>query len=229
MDQNATPAEQLAARGFQLQRDAFDRLILTDADGRKLVGVEPVRAFPISSPEEWLSIINAEGGEVLCIREIDKLPGEVRKILEEELSRREFVPIIECITSVSADVDPSEWRVETDRGETAFLLDSEDDVRRLGTYKALLIDTHGIRYLIPDTRRLDYASRRILDRYFSHVVKRSAGDALWRRWGIRSHLQVLHQLLRPDVRTGQEDRMVRRPCNIMVHRPVRVERLSRTA
>ena len=42
--------------------------------------------------------------------------------------------------------------METDRGETTFLLDSEDDVRRLGDYKALFIDTHGIRYLIPDTR-----------------------------------------------------------------------------
>jgi len=166
MTSNLTPAEQLAARGFQLHRDAFDRLVLTDADGRKLVGVEPVRAFPISSPGEWLSIMNADGGEVLCIREIGNLSPDVRTVLEEELSRREFVPIIERITNVMADVDPSQWQVVTDRGETTFLLDSEDDVRRLETYKALLIDTHGIRYLIPDTRKLDYASRRILDRYF---------------------------------------------------------------
>jgi len=166
MTQTATPAEQLAARGFQLHRDAFDRLVLTDADGRILVGVEPVRAFPISSPQEWLSIVDAEGREVLCIREFGDLPSELRPILEEELSRREFVPIIQRITGVTADVDPSQWHVETDRGPTSFLLDSEDDVRRLGPYKALFIDTHGIRYLIPDTRVLDYASRRILDRYF---------------------------------------------------------------
>jgi len=166
MTQTATPAEQLAARGFQLHRDAFDRLVLTDADGRILVGVEPVRAFPISSPQEWLSIVDAEGREVLCIREFGTLPSEVRSILEEELSRREFVPIIQRITGVSDDVDPSQWHVETSRGPTSFLLDSEDDVRRLGPYKALFIDTHGIRYLIPDTRVLDYASRRILDRYF---------------------------------------------------------------
>jgi Domain of unknown function (DUF1854) len=166
MDQDIIPAEQLAARGFKLHRDAYDRLVLTDADGRILVGVDPVRAFPISSPDEWLSIINAEGNEVLCIRHPQALPSEVRKILDEELSRREFVPNIERIVEVSADVDPSQWRVQTDRGETTFLLDSEDDVRRLGTYKALFIDNHGIRYLIPDTRALDYASRRILDRYF---------------------------------------------------------------
>lgn len=166
MDQTITPAEQLAARGFQLHRDAFERLVLTDADGRKLVGVEPIRAFPISSPQEWLSIIDAEGHEVLCIREFDQLPADIRKILEEELSCREFVPIIQRIASVTADVDPSEWHVETNRGLTSFLLDSEDDVRRLGPNKALVVDTHGIHYLIPDTRALDYASRRILDRYF---------------------------------------------------------------
>jgi hypothetical protein len=166
MTQNATPAEQLAARGFQLQRDAFERLILTDADGRKLIGVEPVRAFPISASHEWISIMDAEGHEVLCVRDYEKLPPELRIILDEELSRREFVPIIQRIISVSADVDPSEWLVETDRGQTSFLLDSEDDVRRLGPNQALFIDSHGIRYLIPDTRAMDYDSRRILDRYF---------------------------------------------------------------
>jgi hypothetical protein len=166
MPQTATPAEQLAARGFQLARDYFDRLLLTDADGRKLVGVEPVRAFPVSSPKEWISITDAEGREVLCIRNLDDLPTELRLMLEEELSRREFVPIIQRIVDVMADVDPSEWHVETDRGPTSFLLDSEDDVRRIGPNKAIFIDTHGIRYLIPDTSSLDYASRRILDRYF---------------------------------------------------------------
>ena len=51
--------------------------------------------------QEWLSIIDAEGHEVLCIRELDKLPADVRKILDEELARREFVPIIQRITSVT--------------------------------------------------------------------------------------------------------------------------------
>jgi hypothetical protein len=166
MTQTATPAEQLAQRGFQLHRDAFDRLVLTDADGRKLIGVDPVRAFPISAPQGWLSIMDSEGHEVLCIRDIEKLPAETRNILEEELSKREFVPIIQRITGVMADIDPSQWQVETDRGPTSFLLDSEDDVRRLGPYKAMFVDTHGIRYLIPDTRTLDYISRHILDRYF---------------------------------------------------------------
>ena len=42
---------------------------------------------------------------------------------------------------------------------------SEDDIRRLGPHKVLVIDTQGIRYLIADTRQLDAASRRRLERY----------------------------------------------------------------
>ena len=34
-------------------------------------------------------------------------------------------------------------------------------MRRLGPNRILLVDTHSIRYLIPDVRRLDSASRRI--------------------------------------------------------------------
>ena len=132
------PAEQLADRGFHLERDVFGQLVLTDADGRQWSGVEPARAFPISCPEQWVSLCDAEGHEVLCVRELDKLPPDVRTMLEEELGRREFVPLIENILKVADDTDPSEWEVETDRGTTTFLLDSEDDVRRLGPFQRAL-------------------------------------------------------------------------------------------
>jgi hypothetical protein len=81
------------------------------------------------------------------------------------MARREFVPIIRRIVRVSAPVEPSEWEVETDRGRTCFVVNSEDDVRRLDGQRAMILDTQGIRYLIPDLRGLDAASRRILERY----------------------------------------------------------------
>jgi hypothetical protein len=164
MEKNS--AERLAERGFTLERDVFGQLVLTDADGRRWSGVEPARSFPISCPEEWISLCDADGHEVLCIRDLDKLPPDLRRMLEEELGRREFVPEIKNISKVADDTDPSEWEVETDRGTTTFLLDSEDDVRRLGPYRVLFIDTHGIRYLIPDIRKLNAHSRRLLERYF---------------------------------------------------------------
>ena len=151
---------------FTLERDAWGQLVLRFADGRSVVGVEVARGFPISAPGEYVSICDAQGHEILCIEDPSTLPPDVFDILNEELARREFVPIVRRIERVYADSDPSQWQVVTDRGPTTFLIeDSDNDVRRLGPNRILLVDTHRIRYLIPDTRQLDTHSRRILDRY----------------------------------------------------------------
>ncbi|MEN6458459.1 MAG: DUF1854 domain-containing protein [Thermoguttaceae bacterium] len=151
---------------FSLKRDAWGQIVLTYADGRQVVGVEPARAFPISSPDGMLSICDAEGRELVCVEEVAALQPELRRVLEEELARREFVPVVVRIEEVDAEADPSRWRVQTDRGPTEFFMeDSDNGVRRLGPTRILLVDSHGIRYLIPNTRQLDTASRRILDRY----------------------------------------------------------------
>jgi hypothetical protein len=151
---------------FTLERDDYGRLVLTYADGRRTVGVELARAFPISASEGFVSICDADGHELLYIEDTTALPAEVRRTLEQELSQRAFVPVVERIERVLAETDPSEWQIVTDRGPTTFLMgDSDNDVRRLAPHRILLVDTHGIRYLIADTRRLDATSRRILDRY----------------------------------------------------------------
>jgi hypothetical protein len=150
---------------FRLHHDAWGRLVLTDAAGREHVGVHPVRAFPISDPGCGIAVCDADGHELVWIERLDELAESVRRVLEDDLARREFVPQVRRILRVSAPVEPSEWEVETDRGRTRFVLPSEDNVFRLEDGRALLIDAHGIRYLIPDTRALDATSRRLLERY----------------------------------------------------------------
>ena len=149
---------------FELHTDAWGRLVLTDARGQH-VGVQPVRAFPVSDPGHGLAICDARGQELIWIEDLAALPAPVRRVIEEALARREFVPIIRRVLDISAPVEPSEWEVETDRGKTRFILNSEDDVRYLGENRAMVVDAHGIRYLIPDTSQLDPVSRRLLERY----------------------------------------------------------------
>jgi hypothetical protein len=151
--------------GFQLHHDALGRLVLTEADGREIVDVEPARGFPISDPENRISIRDHRGREIHWIERLADLPADVRSVLETDLHRREFVPIVKRIVHMAAFTEPSEWDVETDRGRVQFLLGNEEDVHRLEGHRAVIIDTHGIRYLIPDTRKLDGHSRRILERY----------------------------------------------------------------
>ena len=99
----------------------------------------------------------------MAIDNLADLPPEVAHVLREDLSWRELLPVIRRILDVSADADPSEWHVRTDRGKTRFFLTSEDDVQRLGDHRAIFIDS-SVRYLVRDVWELDGPSRRILDR-----------------------------------------------------------------
>jgi hypothetical protein len=157
--------ERARLAGLELHYDAFGRLVLVEASGRRHVGVEPIRAFPLSDPQRSISICNAEGVEVLWIDDLASLGPTVRRLLEEELMRREFMPVIEQVASVSSPTEPSEWEVTTDRGPTRFVLKTDDDIRRIGQHGAMLVDSAGTRYLVPDFRRLDAASRRVFERY----------------------------------------------------------------
>lgn len=148
----------------RLEHDPWGQLLMETNDGRKFSGVLPVRAFPVSDPDHWISICDSCGQEILCIKDIHDLLPDVRRTVELELSQREFVPVIRRIFSATHH-EPSDWFVETDRGRTSFQLNSEDDVRRIEPDQASIVDAHGIRYLIMSVRGLDGGSRHILE-YF---------------------------------------------------------------
>jgi Domain of unknown function (DUF1854) len=150
---------------FTLLQDAHGRQVFTDADGGRHIGVEAIRAFPISAPRHGISLVNAAGRELLWIENLDDLPAEQRSALEEALTQRDFMPILHRVLRISSPTEPSEWEVETDRGRTRFVLNSGDDVHCLDGSRAMVKDVQGLRYLILDLRKLDSASRRLLERY----------------------------------------------------------------
>lgn len=150
---------------FRLHRNAFGRLVLTDAGGASHEDVVPVHAFPISAPAEGVSLLSADGHELAWIERLADLPHNIRSLLEEELASREFIPEIHAIRQVSTFATPSIWEVETDRGPTQFILKGEDDIRRLNHTSLLIADSNSVHFLIRDTQQLDKNSRRLLDRF----------------------------------------------------------------
>jgi hypothetical protein len=165
MSARKSEATDQSAPRFGLERDQWGQLVFIAADGQRHASVEPISLFPISAPEAWISICSADGTELACIENPNTLPAEVRRLLYEELSRREFVPVITRIVRVSGNTEPCEWQVETDRGPTRFVLKSEDDVRRLGDDEVVILDAHGTRYHITNVSRMDVKSRRIVEWY----------------------------------------------------------------
>jgi hypothetical protein len=150
---------------FQLTRDAFGKLVLTDAEGETFVGVAPVRSFPVQAPNRGISLVRDGGKEVAWIDDLENLPADIRTLVTDELDGREFMPEIEQIVSVSSFATPCTWTVRTDRGDTEFVLKAEEDIRRLGAYSLLVMDSHGIHFLIRDMFAIDKGSRKILDRF----------------------------------------------------------------
>lgn len=150
---------------FDLFQDEQGRLIYVDEQGQRYEDVSAVRAFPISDDTHGIAVITASGKEVAWIEDLGSVPAGPREVLEFALQQRQFMPTIIRVHRISRLAEPNDWEVETDRGLTRFPLRSEEDVLRLSGNRALIIDAHGVRYLIPDINRLDARSRRLLERY----------------------------------------------------------------
>ena len=150
---------------FQLKRDPFGQLVFTGPDGVRHPGVVPARAFPITAPQDGVSIMSREGVELLWIPDLDKFSGDTRSLIDEEFGMREFMPQILRIRSVSGYATPCTWLVETDKGDSSFILNTEEDIRHVAAPSLLIVDSRGIQFLIRDRHALDSASRRILERF----------------------------------------------------------------
>ncbi|MCA3237435.1 MAG: DUF1854 domain-containing protein [Curvibacter sp.] len=162
---NTNDTVNLADAARTLVRNPWGRLVLTLPDGQVCEGVVPVRAFPIQSPERDISLLDGDGHEVAWIDELARVPEPAQTLLREALVEREFMPEIRAILEVSSFSTPSTWQVRTDRGDTAFVLKGDEDIRRLFGNTLLVTDTHGIQFLIRDMTALDRESRRLLDRF----------------------------------------------------------------
>lgn len=150
---------------FTLERDRRGHLILIDEQGERYPDAAPIRAFPLSDPLHAISICDKDGREIVYLDSLNDLDPALRSTIEEALAKREFVPIILKILSTPPRTEPALWEVETDRGVTSFEVESEDSIYRREPRQVSIVDVRGIRYLIPDTRKLDQRSRRVLERF----------------------------------------------------------------
>ncbi|MFG6448852.1 DUF1854 domain-containing protein [Roseateles sp. BYS180W] len=148
-----------------LTRNAFGQLDLVDAQGVRHEGVVPVRAHPLSAPDEGIALVGRDGHECLWIERLAALEAAPRALLQEELAAREITPVVQQLVSVSTFSTPSHWHVQTDRGPTDFILKTEEDIRRLPDGRLLITSHHGLHFWVQDRLGLDRHSRRLLERF----------------------------------------------------------------
>jgi hypothetical protein len=150
---------------FSLSFNPLGELVVRLADNTQHVKAVVVRAFPIAEPDHSISILSAEGKELVWIDDLAGVSVENRQVIERALQMREFMPEILRLDGVNSFSTPSTWRVQTNRGPTTFVLKGEEDIKRLSTTTLIVADAHGVQFLIRNLPALDRHTRKLLDRF----------------------------------------------------------------
>ena len=149
-------------------------LKVTQPDGttEEFERVVPVRAFPITDPDEYISIKEPDsrdkgkGAEIGLIRRMSDFDSEVVALLREELSRRYFAPVIRRITGVKEKFGYSYWDAETTAGKVSFVMTNvSSNIRTLEDGRVFIYDIDGNCFQIPDPAKLDKASFKKIEIY----------------------------------------------------------------
>ena len=167
---NETAAEDesrplLALEDLTLKRDDSGYLWAVNRKNGERELVVPRRCFPLSHPEGFVSLLGSRGRDRACLDDPTSLDPASRQALASALAQSEFLPRVDRILRVSHKGTWSRWQVVTDRGKQTFIVDQEDNIRRLDDGRHLITDSLGMRYLVPEAEKLDHHSRRCLGRY----------------------------------------------------------------
>lgn len=134
--------------------------------------VVPVRAFPITDPEEFISIKEPDskekgkGAEVGMVRRLSDFDEATVALLREELSRRYFTPEIKRITGVKEKFGYSYWDAETSAGKVSFVMTNvSSNIRMLEDGRVFIHDIDGNCFCISDPAKLDKASFKKIEIY----------------------------------------------------------------
>lgn len=129
---------------------------MTIQNDRSWSKVSVARAFPLSNPNHYLGFLDGAGKDIGLLHDPNLLDPESRKVVEEELEKRYFVPVVERVISIKEEFGTIYWTVETDRGEKEIVVRNlRDNLQELSASRVIISDVDGNRYEFPDISKLD--------------------------------------------------------------------------
>lgn len=124
------------------------------------------RLMPLSNPDLYISLAADEDTEIGILVNPSDLTPESQKILNEELNKRYFTPIIKKVYRVKEQFGIHEWEVETERGRVTFQVRGlNQNIKQTLPARLFVTDVRGNRYDIPDYRELDAKSFHQIQRH----------------------------------------------------------------
>lgn len=130
-----------------------------------------LRAFPIAYPEEFIVIRTPDtkekhGKEIGMIRYLKDFPEEQVELLLSEINVYYFTPEITKIYSKKEKFGNVYWDVETTGGRYELIITSPySNIRFFEDGRVFVYDEDGNAFIIPDYKKMDSGSFKILDAY----------------------------------------------------------------
>jgi hypothetical protein len=162
-DQNLTSEQSAAARNKAADEAAKVRYLepadfqifeeggvfrLTLPNECSFVRVYAFRTFPLSHPEEYISLRDGED-EIGIVRNLNDLDSDAQAIIQELLARRYFVPRVTKLISTKMRYGGMTWQVDTDRGiKTLITKGLHEALSENGPGRYFITDTDGNRFEI---------------------------------------------------------------------------------
>ena len=138
----------------------------TEAGTREYDRVGVYLTFPLTNPEEFISIREADekAKEIGIIEKLSQLEKDQQEMLREQIKLRYFRPVITKVLDVKDEYGYAYWNVVTSFGACRFTTHMGGDaVIHLSDSRLLVTDIDGNRYEIPDFYQLSVVERKKLD------------------------------------------------------------------
>lgn len=166
----AESAELLEMRLLNGENAQFSRteggFVALKTGGREYSRVGVYLTFPLTNPEEYISIREADekAREIGLIEKLSQFPKDQQEMLQEQIKLRYFMPVITKVLDVKDEYGYAYWNVATTFGVCRFTTQmSGDAVISLSDSRLLVTDIDGNRYEIPDFYQLSVMERKKLD------------------------------------------------------------------
>lgn len=134
--------------------------------------VLPIRAFPITDPNEFISIRlpdspeKGKGPEIGMIRRLSDFDIATQKLINEELNRRYFIPVITKIYKMQEKFGYLYFDTETLSGKTSFVMNNPyANIRSFEDGRVFMYDIDGNCFEITDPNKLDKSSLKKIEIY----------------------------------------------------------------
>lgn len=148
---------------FQRTKGGFVSL---DYAGKTYERVNVYRTFPVTEPDEYISIREADekAREIGVVEKLSELSSEQAEMLREQLRLRYFTPTIKKIIDIKTEYGYGYFNVVTDFGACRFTIHNGGSaVVSLSDTRIMITDLDGNRFEIPDITRLSAGERKKLD------------------------------------------------------------------